>query len=62
METMLEERESYESLMARTQPLVDADLGPRRCGVCGRNRAVGRRAGDAGRFVCLAGCDRETAR
>lgn len=54
-----EPRESYRSLLARTQPIVDADLGPSACAVCGAACATGRRTGDP-RFVCLAGCGTRT--
>jgi hypothetical protein len=54
MTTTTKDRESFASLMARTQHLLDNDLGPRECDYCGSARSVGRRVGDPD-FRCLPG-------
>lgn len=52
--TLERSEEPLSAVLARTEHLVDH--GDVRCDDCGAHRTIGRRAGDDGRWICLAGC------
>jgi hypothetical protein len=54
--------EPVSAILERTAHLLAEDHGNVACESCGAHRSIGRRAGDNGKFVCLAGCHTETDR